>query len=123
MKQSVLFCFGSIKETNIHLSQLVIRGGAEDPISATWGRLNECWMSYSTRRDVYHRRSPEGRSDLSTEPNQSINAIIRSFLRGRSTKEFSNGDLCCSAFELEQHVSPAAERPQTHIDGLLLSLC
>jgi len=123
MKQSVLFCFGSLKATNIHLSQLVIRNGAEDPISATWGRLNECWMSYSTRRDVYHRRSPEGRSDLSTEPNQGRNAIIRSFLQGRSTMEFSSGDLCGSGVELEQHVAPAGERPQTEIDGLLLCLC
>jgi hypothetical protein len=61
---------------------------------------------------------------LSTEPKQSRNAIIRSFLGGSSsTMEFSSGDLCGSVVELEQHVAPAGERPQTKIDGLLLCFC
>src|SRR5260370_18264878 len=60
---------------------------------------------------------------LSTEPNQGRNAIIRSFLQGRSRMEFSSGDLCGAGVEVEQHVAPAGERPQTEIDGLLLCLC
>ncbi len=60
---------------------------------------------------------------LSTEPNQSRNAIIRSFLRGSSTMEFSSGDLCGSGVEVEQHVAPAGERTEAKIDGLLLCLC
>ena len=61
---------------------------------------------------------------LGTEPKQSRNAIIRSFLEGSSsTMVFSSGDLCGSGVALEQHVAPAGERPQTKIDGSLLCFC
>ena len=59
---------------------------------------------------------------MGTEPNQSRNASIRSFLRGSSTMVFSSGDLCASGVEVEQHVAPAGERPEAAIDGLLLCL-
>jgi AraC family transcriptional regulator len=59
---------------------------------------------------------------LGTEPNESRNASIRSFLRGISTMEFSSGDLCGAGVEVEQHVAPAGERPEATIDSLVLCL-